>query len=172
MEDLIGSSSFASPICMCVYIILMIWMENPISTYIHIHFVFVCLFACFHLLNELGHHTSADFHSREILCEWHKISYALVGEMRRQSNGVVWLFLDRSAKRRDVIFCISFELKLWKFEWIEWKSAKNSDRKCSIFIQPFALLLYSDRYCHFCEWPRTTNHKANDCSTQNIDAHP
>lgn len=130
----------------CVYIFT-IWIENPISTYIHIHFVFVCLFV--HLLAFIYSMSSVItlqriFHSREILCEWQKISCALDWEGREGEVTVLYdYFLTRARHetRRDVIFCISFKFKLWKFEWTKWKSAKNSDRKCSIFIVPFAFII-------------------------------
>lgn len=144
MEDLIGSISFTAPICMHLHIYNMNRKSN-----FHIHSyslcirLFVCLLAFIYSMSSVIT-LQRIFHSREILCEWQKISCALDWEGREGKVTVLYdYFLTRARHetRRDVIFCISFKFKLWKFEWTKWKSAKNSDRKCSIFILPFAFII-------------------------------
>lgn len=143
MEDLIGSISFTAPICMRLHIYNMNSKIQFPHTFIFTLYSFVYLLAFIYSMSSVIT-LQRIFHSREILCEWQKISCALDWEGREGEVTVLYdYFLTRARHetRRDVIFCISFKFKLWKFEWTKWKSAKNSDRKCSIFILPFAFII-------------------------------
>lgn len=96
---------------MCVYLEYESKIQFP-HTFIFTLYLFACLAFIYWMSSVI------TLQRISILARFYvngKRSYALAG--RRGAN--VTMLCDTT--RRDVIFCISFKLKLWKFEWTEWK---------------------------------------------------
>lgn len=115
---------------------------KSISTYIHIHFVFLCRRACHHLLNELGHHTSASLNTCQILeCG--------------QINCVVWLLPDTN----------NASLFVFHLNWNLWMNRPNRKRIGNVRDTAIGV-------CHFGPfWRCTTIHKATDYNFPKIHPH-
>lgn len=159
-------------------------MNRKSNFHIHSYSLCICLFACLlsFILNEFGHHTSTNFHSREILKMWMWNQEHGEGDDKISVCCMTISWQEHRTARR-LIFCI-FHLS-WNCESFHESNGENPPKirignvLFSFYRLYLLLYLYRARaigtiYCHFCQWPRTTNHKANDYSTQIISTtiHP